>query len=182
MLKKLFSPYGIIYSFILLTTVFFFIGASLEWGFHPEDSKVFCIIFSAFMMIVSLSLIGGHFFLDDLGCWPFAIAGAYFLYCTYWKMLYPTVVPYNGPISVTFFYWAIFILCLYMAFQHLLGLREAFFSSLVGVSSAGVSSVTTASSAALSSAGVSSAGVSFFIASSSSSSRPQSSTERIRHL
>lgn len=130
MLKKLFSPYVIIYSFIFLTTVFFFIGASLNQGFYPEASKAFCIIFSAFMMIVSLTLIGGHFFLDTFGCWPFALIGAYLLYCTYWKMLYPTVVPYNGDISLLFFYWAIFALCAYMALQHLLGLRDAFFSEL----------------------------------------------------
>ena len=130
MLKKLFSPYGIIYSFILLTTVFFFIGATIDWGFHPEDSMVFCIIFTAFMMVVSLTLIGGHFFLDDYGCWPLAIIGAVLLYFTYWKMLYPTAVEHSGPVSVTFFYWAIFALCVYMAFQHLLCLRDAFFSEL----------------------------------------------------
>ena len=130
MLKKLFSPYGIFYSFIFLTTVLFFIGASLDWGFYPDDSKVFCVIFTTFMMIVSLTLIGGHFFLDTLGCWPFALIGAYLLYGTYWQMLYPTVVPYSGGISVQFFYWAIFALCAYMALQHLLCLRDAFFSEL----------------------------------------------------
>ena len=130
MLKKLSSPVGIIYSFILLITVFFFIGASIDWGFRPDISKTFCIIYTAFMMIVSLALMGGHFFIDDFGCWPLALVGAYLLYGTYWSMLYPTVDPAGGNFSVLYVFWVIFALCVYMAFQHLLHLRDAFFSEL----------------------------------------------------